>query len=60
MNAPAKKAPGAGKQAGRELIAVIEYRVLTVIANVFGAIFWFAEQRRWLLADRIENEELQP
>jgi hypothetical protein len=61
MNSPRKKAPGQlGSKTGRKLIAVIQYCSLTFIANVFGAVFWFAEQRRWLLADRIENEELQP
>lgn len=56
MNGLAKKAPGAGKQTGRELIVPAKYATLALLANVFGAVFWFAEQRRWRLADQIDNE----
>jgi hypothetical protein len=58
MNAPAppKKAPGAGELTGRKLIASSRYAALVLLANLFGAAFWFFEQRRWRLADRVENE----
>ena len=52
-----RKAPGAGEQTGRKLIASAQYAALALLANVFGALFWFLEQRRWRLADRIDNEE---
>ena len=63
MNAlapPEKKAPGAGEQTGRKLIARTEYAALSLLANIFGAVFWFVEQRRWRVADRLDNEDLWP
>ena len=58
MNAPAppKKAPGAGKQTGRKLIAAAHYATLTLLAKAFGTAFWLFEQRRWRLVDQLENE----
>jgi hypothetical protein len=57
MNLPGRKAPGElGSKAGRELIDQAHYAVLSFLANVSGAILWFVEQRRWRLADRIEDE----
>ena len=41
---------------GRELIAAAHYVELTLLANDFGSVFWFFEQRRCQMADRIENE----
>jgi hypothetical protein len=55
MSASPKKAPGAGEQTGRKLTALARYAALSLIANVFGAVFWFAEQRRWRLADEMER-----
>jgi hypothetical protein len=51
-----RKAPGAGEQTGRELIAAAQYAALALLANVFAAPFWFFERRRWRLADRLDNE----
>jgi hypothetical protein len=61
MNAlgPPKKAPGAGEQTERKLIAFIYYATLTLFSNIFGAAFWFVEQRRWGVADWLDNEDLQ-
>ena len=56
MTSPPKKAPGAGELTGRKLIAPTYYAALTLVANIFGAVFWFVEQRRWTLADRIYDE----
>ena len=57
MNSPPeRKAPGAGELTGRKLITWAEYSALTMFANVFGAVFWFLEQRRSRFADRIDNE----
>jgi hypothetical protein len=59
MSSPPKKAPGAGKQTGRKLILKTYYDALSILANVSGAVFWFVEQRRWRLADLIDDEDLQ-
>ena len=57
MISPPRKAPGElGSKAGRRLILQIQYAALTLVANIFGAVFWFVEQRRWTLADRIYDE----
>jgi hypothetical protein len=57
MSPPERKPPGQlGSGTGRKLIAQIYYAALTLFANVFGAVFWFVEHRRWRLADRIDNE----
>ena len=57
MNSPPqRKAPGKlGSKAGPKLIQQIQYAALTLVANIFGAVFWFVEQRRWL-AHRIDLE----
>ena len=62
MNSPPqRKAPGElGSKAGRKLIQKIQYAALTLVANIFGTVFWFAEQRRWRVADQLDNEGLQP
>ena len=36
--------------------ASAEYAVLSLIANFFGSIFWWSEQRRWRIADQLESE----
>jgi hypothetical protein len=57
MTSPPKKAPGElGSKTGRKLITRTHYAALTLLANIFGAVFWFVEQRRWTLADRIYDE----
>jgi len=57
MSAPPKKARGElASKTARELIATAHYGVLTFVANLFGAVFWFFEQRRWRIADRLDNE----
>ena len=60
MTSPPKKAPGAGELTGRKLIALTYYAALTLFANVSGAIFWFVEQRRWQIADWLDNEDMEP
>jgi hypothetical protein len=51
-----KKAPGAGEQTGRKLIDQTYYAVLSLFANILGAVFWFVEQRRSRVADRMYDE----
>lgn len=62
MNSPPqRKAPGElGSRTGRKLIVRIHYAALTLFANLFGAAFWFVEQRRWRFADQLDNEGLRP
>lgn len=57
MNGPPKKARRElASKAARKLIASAEYSALTLLTNVFGELFWFFEQRRWQLADSLDNE----
>ena len=59
MKSPPKKARGKlASKTARKPITWAHYVVLTVLANLFGAPFWFFEQCRWRLADRLDNEEL--
>ena len=60
MKSPPKEKPGAGELTGRKLIFQTYYAALTVLANIFGAAFWFVEQRRWRVADQLDNEGLRP
>jgi hypothetical protein len=57
MNAPPKKERGElASKTARELIASAHYAVLAFVANLFGAVFWFFEQRRCRLVDSLDNE----
>ena len=60
MNALArpKKAPGElASKAERKPIEAAQYTALALLTNLFGAVFWFFEQRRSRLADRIETHQ---
>jgi hypothetical protein len=35
------------------------YAFLSAVSNLAGAIFWWAEQKRWQLADQLEELEWQ-
>ena len=56
MNALEKEKPGAGEQTGRKLITATAYHVVTFLAKTFERPFWFLEQWRGQLADRLDNE----
>jgi hypothetical protein len=61
MNGPPKKARGElASKTARKLKASAHYAVLTVLANIFGEPFWFFEQRRWQLADWLDDERRTP
>jgi len=61
MKSPPKGKPGElGSKTGRKLLQKIKYAALTLFANIFGAAFWFVEQRRWRVADQLDNEGLWP
>ncbi len=60
MNGPPEKAPGElGSKAGRKWITAAQYAAFALLTNVFGPVFWFFEQRRSRVADRIANEGAQ-
>jgi hypothetical protein len=56
MSLRKRKRPALASIPGVKLIAAAYYLALTTAANVFGAVFWFFEQRRCRIADRIDNE----
>jgi hypothetical protein len=62
MTSPPEKATGklASKAGHRKLITRTYYAALTLVANIFGAVFWFVEQRRWRVADQLDDEGLWP
>ena len=37
----------------------IQYVLFSFLSNVTGSLFWWAEQKRWRLADQIEELEWQ-
>jgi hypothetical protein len=56
MSEPLKRARGElASKTARKPITCAHYAVLTVLATVFGAAFWFFEQRRGRLADELER-----
>jgi hypothetical protein len=58
MQTDDKKKPRLGGARLRRIAR--EYALLSFFANLTGEIFWWFEQRRWRLADRLENERFAP
>jgi hypothetical protein len=57
MSGRPKKARGElASKSARKPITWAHSAVLTMLATVFGAAFWFFEQRRGRLADWLDNE----
>ena len=54
--APPKQKRAPAKGALQKLRLRIAYRANALLATTFGAAFWFFEQRRWRLADWIDNQ----
>jgi hypothetical protein len=50
-----RKRPALASKPGVRLTSTY-YGTLALLANVFGSVFWFLEQRRSRLADCINNE----
>jgi hypothetical protein len=44
------------REPGRHQKLAAEYKLLSLIANLFGSIFWWAECRRWRVADELADE----
>jgi hypothetical protein len=49
-----KRAPANGGLANLRL--VVAYRIVALLATIFGWPFWLSEQWRGRVADRIDNE----
>jgi hypothetical protein len=48
------------REPGRhQKLATAEYAVLSMLSNITGSVFWRAEQKRWPLADQLEELEWQ-
>jgi hypothetical protein len=50
--------PRRGEPGHRQKLTIL-YGVLSFLSNTAGAVFWFAEQRRWKIADLLEELELR-
>jgi hypothetical protein len=57
VSATGKRKRGPGKTALRSSKLALKYHALCFLAKLFEKPFWFFEQRRSWLSDRIENEE---
>jgi hypothetical protein len=53
----AKPRSGEPRQRNRQL--AIQYRLFAFLSNIMGSVFWWAEQRKWQIADRLEDLEVQ-
>ena len=56
MHAPKKKKRGRAKTALQSFKLPLEYHALCFLAKIFEKPFWFFEQWRGRLLDRIDNE----
>ena len=57
MNSAKEKKRGKlGSDAAHKPVSFAFFAVLTAIASIFGAPFWFFEQLRCRVADRFDNE----
>jgi len=56
METPEKRKPRPGPGL-RKLVR--RYAFLSAVSNLTGEIFWWAEQKRWAIADKLEELEAQ-
>jgi hypothetical protein len=47
------------REPGRHQKLAAEYQLLSILSNLTGSVFWWAEQKRWRLADQLEEREVQ-
>ena len=47
------------REPGRHQKLAIEYVLFAFLSNLTGSVFWWAEQKKWKLADQIEELEWQ-
>jgi len=57
MDVPKKDEPR--QVPGRHQKLAAKYQLLSILSNVTGSVFWWAEQKRWRLADQLEELEWQ-
>jgi hypothetical protein len=58
MQVPEKDAPRRGEPGRhRKLLATLGYGLFTVMSMVTGSVFWWSEQKRWRIADKLEQQE---
>ena len=56
MSSPSRKEPR--REPGRQkLLAILKYGLFAFVSNLTGSIFWWAEQRKWKLADQLEQQK---
>jgi hypothetical protein len=56
-NAPPRNDERRVSPARHQKLLSAKYRALSLVANIFGSVFWVVEQRRWKIADQLENLE---
>ena len=56
MNGPKRSAPGREIAGAAKLRLMAAYLIAKFLANTLGWPFWFAEQWRGKLADKIDND----
>jgi len=47
------------REPGHHQKLAAKYQLLSILSNVTGSVFWWAEQKRWRLADQLEELEWQ-
>jgi len=57
MDVPRNDEPRRGEPGRHQKLAIVEYGLFSFLSNVTGGIFWWAEQRKWKLADQLEEQE---
>jgi hypothetical protein len=43
----------------RKLLATVEYELFSFLSKLTGAVFWWSEQRRWRIADQLEQLKIE-
>ena len=54
MTEPPEKKERRG-EAARQKLAQLSYGLFSFVSNLTGSVFWWAEQKKWKLADQIEQ-----
>jgi hypothetical protein len=58
MDVPRNDEPRREPGRHHQKLAIVEYRLFSLLSNLTGEVFWWSEQKRWKLADQIEQQEL--
>jgi hypothetical protein len=57
MDVPRNDEPRLEPGLHRNQKLVIQYGLVAFLSNVTGSVFWWLEQKKWRLADQIEQQE---